>query len=70
MPTHRGVVKYFSIDKFYGFISRVDERDVFFHGSAVEHGLELKSDDAVVFNVMPDAKSGRDKAVNVRLELA
>jgi cold shock CspA family protein len=63
----KGVIRTWHLERFFGFISRVDERDLFYHGSAVVDGVELEIGDSVEFDVVPDAKSGRDKAVNVRL---
>ena len=61
-----GTVKKFDNDRGFGFIN-TENGDLFFHISAVEFGLKIAAGDSVAFDVVPDAKSGRNKAVNVKL---
>ena len=70
MPT--GTVKFFNTAKGFGFIEP-DEgggKDVFVHVSELEKsGLSSLSPGAkVTFDVEPDKKSGKTRAVNVRVE--
>jgi cold shock CspA family protein len=41
--------------------------DVFVHASNVLFGLQIAAGDQVKFEIAPDKKSGRNKAINVRL---
>jgi CspA family cold shock protein len=67
MPS--GTVKFFNMDKGYGFIRPDDgTKDVFVHISAVEHsGLHgLQEGQKVTFELQPDKKG--PKAVNLVVE--
>jgi CspA family cold shock protein len=63
--SNTGVVKWFDEERGYGFLDTQDG-DLFVHISAAQFGMKLKAGDAVTFEVAPDKKSGRSKAVNVR----
>jgi cold shock protein len=64
-----GTVKWFNAEKGYGFI-QPDEggKDVFVHISAVEQaGLRsLQEGQKVDFEVVPDRRSGKSAATNLR----
>lgn len=48
--TQTGTVKFYNKEKRYGFIiSEEQEKDIFFHSSEVEGGVELEEDDKVTF---------------------
>jgi CspA family cold shock protein len=64
----QGTVKYFWVDKGYGFIAPDDHgKDIFVERSELEKTglLRLVPDQRVIFDVELDAKSGRPRAVNV-----
>lgn len=64
-----GVVKWFNLDKGYGFIAPDGGgQDVFVHMSAVERsGLRgLREGQAVSFEVETDPRKGKPNAVNIR----
>jgi CspA family cold shock protein len=60
----RGVVKWFTGQRFFGFIAGDDGRDYFVHGSAAEAPHALTGGVRVAFDVVPDARCPR--AVRVR----
>jgi CspA family cold shock protein len=64
-----GVVKWFNVNKGFGFIAPEDGgQDVFVHISAVE-GSEVGSlveGQTLAYDVERDQKSGKDRAVNLR----
>jgi CspA family cold shock protein len=60
-----GKVKWFDEARGFGFID-TGNGDVFVHASGVLFGLQLEEGDGVTFDVTPDQKSGRNKAINVR----
>jgi cold shock protein len=60
-----GTCKWFDKTRGYGFLD-TPHGDLFVHASAVLFGLQLEAGDSVSFDVEPDKKSGRNKAVNVR----
>lgn len=65
-----GTVKFFNVNKGYGFIAPEDGgRDLFVHISALERsGLQgLTDGQRVVFDVERD-RQGRDAATNLKLE--
>jgi CspA family cold shock protein len=67
----RGTVKYFWPDKGYRFIAPdVGRIDVFIHANALKQtGLSsLAAGQRVTFDVEPDTRTGRPRAVNVRVE--
>jgi len=64
----KGTVKFFNINKGFGFIAPSDgSPDVFVHVSAVEQsGMSLlREGQSVTFELMRDARSGRDAAQNL-----
>lgn len=64
-----GTVKWFNIQKGYGFIQPENgDRDVFVHISAVERaGLStLNEGQKVSFDVVADRRSGKSAAENLR----
>ena len=68
--SQQGTVKFFNLDKGYGFIKPDDGgRDLFVHVTAVEQaGLRsLAEGQRVSFEIEPDKKGKGPKAVNLRL---
>jgi CspA family cold shock protein len=61
-----GTVKWFDDSRGFGFIG-TEQGDVFCHASGILFGLKVAVGDQVTFDVAPDKKSGRNKAINVRL---
>ncbi len=62
----KGTVKFFNEGKGFGFIACEDGKEVFVHKSAIEEGVTLHENDAVVFDV-EEGDRGL-KAVNVKKE--
>jgi CspA family cold shock protein len=65
----QGIVKIFNLDKGYGFIAPDDgTTDVVVHMSQVERaGIScLVPGQRVTFDVWPDRRSGKSRAVNLR----
>jgi CspA family cold shock protein len=65
----KGTVKWFNGQKGYGFIQPDDGgRDVFVHVSAVERaGLhQLKEGQKLFFEIVPNRKTGKSSAENLR----
>jgi CspA family cold shock protein len=60
-----GQVKWFDRTRGYGFLDTPDG-DLFVHSKAIDAGYDLQAGDSVTFDVVPDSKSGRNKAANVR----
>jgi CspA family cold shock protein len=65
----QGTIKFFNIDRGYGFIKPESGPDVFVHISSFQAaGLrEPHENDHVSFDVEPDTKSGRLRAANLVL---
>jgi cold shock protein len=66
---NKGTVKWFNTQKGYGFIELEEGgNDVFVHISAVERaGLyELKEGQRVTFEVVPNRKTGKSSAENLK----
>jgi cold shock protein len=70
--THEGFCKFLNVSKGFGFLAVTNsnqvERDVFCHISDLQrNGIKkLRENDAVRFNVVPDERSGRNRAVDIR----
>lgn len=64
-----GYVKWFDMDKGYGFITYEDDKDIFVHVSALrESGLRyLKADQKVTFEIQIDPKRNRMSAIFVKI---
>jgi CspA family cold shock protein len=60
-----GTCKWFDKERGYGFLDTPDG-DLFVHVSGIDFGMQLVVGDQVQFDVAPDKKSGRNKAINVR----
>lgn len=60
-------MKFFSAEKGYGFIKQDGGgADIFVHISAVTPlGYELRDGEKVMFEVAPDKRAGKERAVNV-----
>ena len=59
-----GIVKFFNIDKGYGFITTTD-KDYFVHLSGIKDGSPVKKGDEVTFEVMETQKG--EKAIDVEV---
>ena len=62
----QGTVKFFNVDKGFGFITAEDGNEYFVHVSALAEGVTLNEGDAVTFDV-EEGDRGL-KAVNVNKE--
>lgn len=60
-----GTVKFFNVEKGFGFIAGEDGKDYFAHVSAVPTGITLKEGDAVTFDITQGDRG--PKAANVKL---
>jgi cold shock CspA family protein len=72
--THEGYVKVWKEDRFFGFFTITNPAkggDCFFHGSQLERaGIQnIAEGDNARFNVEYDAKTGRNKAVDIEMVL-
>ena len=52
----KGKIKWFNLQKGFGFIQGEDEEDYFLHISHVPAGEELKEDQEVEFDIVPTGK--------------
>ena len=52
----KGQVKFYNSTKAFGFIKVQDQKDVFFHKSALEHDYVPENDDYVEFNLRTTEK--------------
>ena len=64
----KGTVKFFNDMKGFGFIAGEDGKEVFVHQSALEEGVTLYENDAVIFDVEEGDRG--PKAVNVKKDTA
>ena len=62
----KGTVKFFNVNKGFGFITGEDEKDYFVHITSIPSGVELTDDMEVVFEV-EDGERG-PKATNISVE--
>ena len=62
----KGTVKFFNVDRNFGFIERETGPDVFVHGSDVEGARLLREGDKVSFNIEQGDRG--PKATNVTVE--
>jgi CspA family cold shock protein len=62
-----GKVKFFDQKKGFGFITDASGKDVFMHIGDVHGDFEPLKDDRVTYSI-GQAKDGRPKAVDVRIE--
>ncbi|MBU0957289.1 MAG: cold shock domain-containing protein [Nanoarchaeota archaeon] len=62
----KGIVKFFSQEKEFGFIAADDGKEVFVHKSALDDGVTIDKDDKVTFDVEEGDRG--PKAVNVKKE--
>ena len=62
----KGTVKFFNVQKGFGFITADDGQEYFVHISALPEGLTLNENDPVEFDVEEGDRG--PKAVNVRKE--
>jgi CspA family cold shock protein len=63
-----GIVKFFNVEKGYGFIGRDDgQDDVFAHITRVEDHALLVKGDRVAFSLAPSARNGKPMAISVRV---
>jgi cold shock protein len=71
MSRKTGTVKFFSVTKGFGFIQPNDSnKDVFVDNKAIQSsGLQgLKENDRVSFEIVQDARTGKESATNLTLE--
>jgi CspA family cold shock protein len=59
-----GTVKFYNINKNFGFITGEDGKDYFVHGSGIADNEQLRDAMPVSFDVIEDEKG--QKAINVR----
>ena len=59
-----GKVKFYNEQKGYGFITKEDGKDIFFHINHVRENKILQVDQIVIFDVI-DGFNGKDMATNV-----
>jgi CspA family cold shock protein len=65
----RGTVKFFNVEKGFGFIKpEGNGADVFVHISALQSATSLREGDQVEFDLGTDRRSGRPRAENVRVQ--
>jgi CspA family cold shock protein len=64
---YKGIVKWFSSGKGYGFIGREDGPDVFVHYSAIQSDgyKQLKEGDEVEFDIVEGSKGSQADAVTL-----
>ncbi len=62
----KGTVKFFNMQKRFGFIAGEDGKEYFVHASALKEGVTLNENDAVTFDVEEGDKG--PKAANVAKE--
>jgi CspA family cold shock protein len=64
----RGVIKIWNADRGYGFIRRDDGgTDVFGHVRHLSGAFRPESGTAVIFDIVLDERSGRERADSIRL---
>lgn len=71
MSRKTGTVKFFNVTKGFGFIQPNDvSKDVFVDNKAVQSsGLPgLKENDTMSFEIVQDARTGKESATNLKLE--
>lgn len=61
MPT--GTVKFYNVNKSFGFITGDDEKDYFVHSSGLKEGVIINEGDKVSFDIVEGDKG--QKAENV-----
>jgi cold shock protein len=56
-------------DRGFGFIRVEDDKEVFFHSTAVQDGVfeSLSEGESVEFDLGRDSRSDRERAINVRV---
>jgi len=62
----KGTVKFFNLEKGFGFIAGEDGKEYFVHSSGLKEGTTLNENDAVTFDVEEGDKG--PKAANVAKE--
>lgn len=60
-----GTVKFFNVNKGFGFITADDGKDYFVHQTALDKGVILRENDSVTFEIENGDRG--PKAVNVKL---
>ena len=63
----KGTVKFFNVNKGFGFIAGEDGNEYFVHSTGLKEGVVLNENDAVTFDVDEEGDRG-PKAVNVAKE--
>ena len=61
----KGQVKWFSLKKGYGFITGEDSKDYFFHYTMMPHGVLLKEEDSINFEVLKTEKGLQAKDITL-----
>jgi len=61
----KGKVKFFNVQKGFGFVAGEDDKEYFVHSTGLDEGVEINEDDSVTFDVEEGDRG--PKAVNVKL---
>jgi len=59
MPT--GTVKFYNVNKSFGFITGDDEKDYFVHSSGLKEGVIINEGDKVSFDIVEGDKGQKPK---------
>ncbi len=62
----KGTVKFFNVDKGFGFITAEDGTELFVHRTGIEEGEILQEGDSVTFETEEGEQGKGPKAVNVK----
>ncbi len=65
MERQKGTVKWYNMQKGYGFIEGEDGQDYFVHYTALPDNSDLKPDDAVTFDVVSTDRGMQAKDIKL-----